>query len=116
MDITLWVIQLALGILFILFGLMKVFNYEKIKAKQDWVENSPKTLTIFIGYSELLGGLGLILPNLLAVLTWLTPLSALGLSIIMVLAAVLHLRRKEYKAISINVLFLLLLSVVAIPY
>lgn len=67
----------------------------------------------FVGASEILGALGLVLPSLTGILPWLTPLAALGLAIVMVLAAILHVKRGENQAIGINLVLLLLSLFVA---
>ena len=46
----------------------------------------------FLGVVEVLGGLGLILPGLFRIKTWLTPLAAAGLVIIMIGATAISLR------------------------
>jgi hypothetical protein len=66
------------------------------------VKDVPQGLVTFIGISELLGGLGLVLPQLSGILPWLTPLAALGLALIMLLAMGFHARRREPQAIAIN--------------
>jgi len=50
----------------------------------------------FIGLAELLGAAGLTLPTLTGIMPWLRPLAAAGLLVIMIGAAVLHLRRSAY--------------------
>lgn len=49
----------------------------------------------FIGVAELLASVGLILPSLTRFLPWLTPVSALGLTAVMVSATIFHLTRNE---------------------
>src|SRR5579884_1575006 len=65
-------------------------------------------LTRFIGVSEMLGAIGLILPALTHVLPWLTIAAAVGLALVMVCAAVFHASRREYSPVSINVVLLVL--------
>ncbi len=113
MDIALWVVQSILGLAFLIFGSTKAFLYEKAKASMSWVKDSSKNKVTFIGISELLGGLGLIVPSFTGILTWLTPLAGLGLAIVMILAAAFHAKRKENQAIGINVIFLILALFVA---
>jgi uncharacterized membrane protein YphA (DoxX/SURF4 family) len=113
MNVALWIVQFRLGISFLIFGFMKAFQYEKAKAGQPWVQDTPKALVIFIGLIELLGGIGVVLPELLDIEPWLTPLSAIGLAVVMVLAAIIHAKRKEYKSIWINLVVLLLALFVA---
>jgi VIT1/CCC1 family predicted Fe2+/Mn2+ transporter len=58
----------------------------------------------FSGIAENLGGLGLILPGLFKRYTWLTPLAAAGLGLVMVGAAVFHITRGEYANIVQNII------------
>jgi uncharacterized membrane protein YfcA len=53
------------------------------------------------------------LPALTNILSWLTPLAAVGLVIIMLGAIVVHLRRGEIPNTVFNVVLLLLAAVVA---
>ena len=63
----------------------------------------------FIGISEMLGALGLILPLVTGILPWLTVLAAIGLTVIQVLAIfTVHLPRKEFNALPMNALLLTL--------
>jgi len=59
----------------------------------------PRGLVTFIGGSELLGGLGLLLPALTGILPWLTPLAAVGLAIIMILASIFHATRGKAQTV-----------------
>ena len=96
MNIILWILQVLLAAMFLMAGVMKAFQYERAKATLPWVKDTSKGLVSFIGISELLGGIGLVLPQITGILPWLTLLAAAGLAIIMVLAAIFHIRRKEY--------------------
>jgi len=68
-----------------------------------WVEKAPKGSTKFIGLAELLGGLGVILaPVAITVFNfgWAQiwgVLAGAGLTVIMVLANIVHIARKEFK-------------------
>jgi len=73
----------------------------------------PDNLLRFIGVSEILGGLGLILPAVTGIVPQLTAWAALGLSVIMLLAALFHLSRREYPSIVINLVLLALAAFVA---
>ena len=114
MNIALWIVQIILGLAFIMFGSMKAFQYEKAQASLPWVKDYSKGFVTFIGVSELLGGLGLILPYALGIAPILTPIAALGLGIVMILAAGLQAKRKENPAIGMNLVFLVLAIFVAI--
>lgn len=49
----------------------------------------------FIGIAEVLASVGLVLPGLTRILSWLTPLAALGLTIVMASATIFHINRNE---------------------
>ena len=66
-----------------------------------------------IGIAELLGAIGLIAPQLTGILPVLTPIAAVCLAIIMVLAAIYHFRKGEYQAIGFNTVLLVVALVVA---
>ncbi|PKO01493.1 MAG: hypothetical protein CVU43_12670 [Chloroflexi bacterium HGW-Chloroflexi-5] len=59
-----------------------------------------------IGTIEVLSALGVVLPYLTGILTWLTPLAASGLAVTMGGAISTHLRRKEYPMIIVNLVLL----------
>jgi uncharacterized membrane protein YphA (DoxX/SURF4 family) len=102
-SIALWTAQVLLAIVFGMAGVMKTFTpIEQLAQNLPWVASLPN-LTRFIGVSELAGALGLILPAALRIRPVLTPIAALGLLVIMVLAAAFHLMRGEGSAIPVNV-------------
>jgi uncharacterized membrane protein YphA (DoxX/SURF4 family) len=91
MNIVLWIIQILLALLFLFAGGTKlVIPYDKMMEM-----GSPNQVVLpalffkFIGVVELLGGLGLVLPGLLRIKKGLTPLAAIGLTIIMIGAVII---------------------------
>ena len=114
MNIALWIAQILLGLMFLMAGSTKAFAYEKAKASLPWVKDYPKSLVTFIGVAELLGAIGMIVPHALDIVPILTPLAAIGLGIIMILAVVFHAKRKENQAIAMNIIVLALTIFVAI--
>ena len=85
MNVLLWIVQVALALLFLFAGTMKfVMSGEEMTA----VVAMPVIFLRFIGACEILGALGLILPGLLKIRPGLTPLAAVGLVIIMIGATV----------------------------
>jgi hypothetical protein len=63
----------------------------------------PPAFRQFIGVAELAAAFGLIVPPALHILSWLAPLAAAGLVIVMVGAAILHARRSELPALAVSV-------------
>lgn len=90
-GISLWVAQILLALAFGAAGLMKLFQpIEALGAMMNWVNVSPAWLVRFIGFVEIAGALGMILPAATRILPWLTPLAALGFAVIQVLAIGTH--------------------------
>jgi putative oxidoreductase len=101
-NILLWTAQVILGGMFLMAGIMKATTpIQELALKMPWINDSGE-LVRFIGIAEIAGALGLLLPSLLRIKPALTPLAAVGIVIIMVLASILHLTRGEYPAIGIN--------------
>jgi uncharacterized membrane protein YphA (DoxX/SURF4 family) len=58
----------------------------------------PGQFVRFVGVAEVLGALGLILPGLLRIKPWLTPLAAAGLVVVMIGAAALTMAADGFAA------------------
>jgi uncharacterized membrane protein YphA (DoxX/SURF4 family) len=107
MKTTLWTAQMLWGIFFSITGFGKILWYKAARWNQalhevPWLSGVPQDLAIFIGVSEFLGGVGLILPAITGVKPRLTPIAAMGLSLVMILAAGFHIGRGEYNFLPIN--------------
>jgi putative oxidoreductase len=101
--VVLWVLQVALAVIFGIAGVMKLTQpIAALQAQMAWVEAVPPLMVRFIGLAELTGALGVILPAATGIRPALTPLAALGLATIMVLAASFHTVRGEFGALPIN--------------
>lgn len=106
MNIGLWVAQVLLAFGFGFGGYGKMaWPMEELYAKVPWASAIPEWLMRFIGITEVLAAVGLILPAALRIRPGLTPMAAAGLVIIMVLAAVFHLFRAEYMLILANAIY-----------
>lgn len=105
LNISLWVGQVILATMFIMAGVMKSTQpIEELGKALPWVNEVSAGLVRFIGISELLGGIGILLPSLLRIKPVLAPLAAAGLAVVMVLAFVYHIVKGEYSVLGINVL------------
>lgn len=115
MNIVLWVAQGLLAVLFLMAGQLKTFQTAKVKEQLPWAKNRSDGFVRFVGTSELLGALGLILPLVTGILPWLTVLAAIGLTLIQLLAIFTeHLPKKEYNVIPFNIVLLALAVFVVI--
>ena len=114
LHITLWIAQVVLGGMFIMAGLMKSTQpIVDLSKSVPWTANVPLGLVRIIGVSELLGGIGLILPSLLRIKPILTPIAAVGILLIMVFALVYHVVNEETNVIGINIAFGLVAAFIA---
>lgn len=116
MNIALWVIQVLLAGMYGMAGSMKTFQPDKVRTnpQMTWAHDKQDGYIRFVGISELLGAVGLIIPALTGILPWLTPLAAVGLALIQVLAIfTVHLPKKEYQVIPVNVVLLVLAIIAA---
>jgi uncharacterized membrane protein HdeD (DUF308 family) len=110
MNIALWVLQVLLGIFFVFHSFVML---RPSPGGMKYILEMPARLRQFSGIAEGLAGLALIIPPLVHVLTWLTPLAALGLVVLMVGAIVFHIPRREYPNIGFNAVLGLLAAVIA---
>lgn len=116
MNIALWVAQVLLAGMYGMAGGMKTFQPDGVRKnpQMTWAHDKQDGYIRFVGTSELLGALGLIFPMLTGILPWLTPLAAAGLSLIQVLAIfMVHLPKKEYQVVPVNIVLLALSVFVA---
>ena len=114
LNITLWVIQVVLAVMYLMAGYQKAFGDLAVVVKTIfWVAYTPAPLVRFIGTCELLGAVGLILPAALKIRPQLTTLAAAGLSLIMLLANIMHIYRAEYYVLPMTLLLLAMAAFVA---
>ena len=114
LHFTLWAVQVLLAWFFLMVGYSHgLMPYDQIAQQATWMKEVPHALGRFIGYAELAGGLGLIIPSATRIKPWLTPLAALGLAIIMVLATAFHIVRGEASVIWMHTLLAALALFVA---
>jgi uncharacterized membrane protein YphA (DoxX/SURF4 family) len=114
LHITLWIAQVLLAAMFLMAGAMKLSQpIDQLATSLPWVTQVPAGLVRFIGLAEVLGGLGLVLPSLLRIQPRLTVLAAIGLVLVMVLAAGFHLSRGESPMVGPNLVIALLAAFVA---
>ena len=117
MNLALWIVTGLLAAAYLFSGVGKlIMSREKIAAMShgtDWVEDfSPGTLKI-IGVLEVLAAVGLVLPALLDIAPVLVPLAAVGLVLLMAGAVITRLRRREFKPMLGDLVYLALAAFVA---
>jgi hypothetical protein len=106
-DVTLWSAQGFLALFFMGAGAPKILG----RGLDRWTGFSglPRPQVVFTGIAEILAATGLILPMVTGILPWLTPLAALAIAVISLMAAGFHVRGNEHP----NVLETSLLASIA---
>lgn len=108
-----WVLQVLLGIYFVVTGVMHFVVPAGLPDPMSWMYDLPTTLHWIAGIAEIAGGLGLVLPAATRIAPRLTPLAASGLVIVMLSAAAWHATRDEFPSIVGNIIVAVLLVVIA---
>jgi uncharacterized membrane protein YphA (DoxX/SURF4 family) len=115
MNTTLWIIQSLVAVIFLYSGIHKsIYSQQKlVSSGQTGVDGFPLVLIRFIGVSEIVGAAGITLPLLFNILPIFTVIAAVSLAIIMIPAAIIHHKRKEYKNVATNCILFIMCVFVA---
>ena len=93
MRIVLWILQLLLAAQFFWHGWILTFPpAEYVEAMN---ENMALWFRLFQGIAEMIAAVAILLPGLTRTQTWLVPLSAAGMLLVVVCATVYHFVRGE---------------------
>lgn len=115
MNIALWIVAGLLAVMYVFAGLSKTFSAKsKLDEQLGWPADVSTGTVRFVGIVEVLGAVGLVVPLLTGIAPILTPLAAVGLAIVQLLAVIVHVRRRENNMIPVNVVLLLLALFVAV--
>jgi uncharacterized membrane protein YphA (DoxX/SURF4 family) len=114
-NVVLWIVAGLLAVAFLAAGAMKMTRSKEQLASSGlaWVEDFSPGMVKLIGLLEFLAAIGLVLPAALDIVPVLVPLAALGLVLMMIGAAVVHVRRKEIPGMMPSLVLLVLAAVVA---
>lgn len=113
MNRLLWVLQFAFGLYFIGVGIVHFVLPQGLPEFVSWMYDLSPTQHTVAGVAEIAGGLGLILPGLTGIRAQLTVWAALGLMVVMALAAVWHFGRDELVNVGNNAFIFVVLGFIA---
>ena len=117
MNLALWIVAGLLAAVYLVSGGGKlIMSKEKmatISPSARWVEDFSAGSVKAIGALEVLAAVGLVLPAVLDIAPVLVPLAALGLVLIMVGAVITRIRRREFKVMVADLVYLALTGFVA---
>lgn len=114
MEIAYWIVAGLLSVVYLYAGGKKVVqSKEQLQPMMAWVDTVPMPTVRLIGAIELLGVVGLILPPLLGIASFLATVAAIGFVVLQGFAARLHLSRGEAKDTPFNFALMALAGVAA---
>ena len=108
-----WMLSIVLAILFLVVGINMAYFYERAKKTLPWVNELPEIIVKILGGLQILGAIGLIAPMFFESYAWLTAAVASALAMLMMMAAVFHVRRHDTDAAWLNGLLAVFLLLVA---
>ncbi|MER5280465.1 DoxX family protein [Streptomyces sp. NPDC002809] len=114
MEIAYWIVAGLLAAFYLYAGGKKAAqSREQLAPMMGWVDTVPMWLVRVVGVVEILGAAGLVLPPLTGIAPVLAIVAALGLLVLQVLAAALHLSRNEVGDTGLNAALITLAAVTA---
>jgi hypothetical protein len=111
MNALLWVLQVLLALAFFAHGLLFLFPPASIVDQMN--ASLPRWFQLFLGVAEILAAVGLTLPGISRVQTWLVPAAAAGIMIVMVSATGYHIMRNEVSSAATTFVLLAIATFVA---
>lgn len=114
MSIFLWILQAILAAVIGMSGVGKLVQSKDDLAEQyPWAHDFSRTTVWVIGVVEIVGAIGLIAPAATGIAPILTPIAAVGLGVFALLAAILHIRRKEGRGVLVVMVLFGIAAVIA---
>jgi len=111
MNILLWVLQVLLALAFFAHGVLFLFPPAAMVEQMN--ASLPRWFQLFLGVAEVLAAVGLTLPGIARIQTWLVSCAAAGIMIVMMSATVFHLARGEVSSAITTVVLLAMATFVA---
>lgn len=111
LNIALWGAQLLVAAPFIFFGGMKLSQpISALAPMMPWTGQVSEAIVRVLGFIDVAGGVGLLLPGITRIKPELTRAAAIGSILLQISATIFHLSRGEAAMVPLNVVFLALLS------
>lgn len=115
MTTAMWIAASILFVSYTVTGLVKlVLPVASIPRRLQWVHATRPRNVRAMGVVNLLGGLGVMLPPLTGMMTWLTIVAAVGLVIVQAGAIRIHIAFRDFVTLPVNILLLLLAAYLAL--
>lgn len=104
MNITLWVLQVVLGAVFLAHGWLLLGPPPEIAAQMT--AELPRWFWVFLGVAEVLAAVGLTVAGVVRGLSRAVVAAAIGVTFVMISATIWHLVRGEFSSAAITAVLL----------
>ena len=108
LNVALWIIQILLAIGYAIAGIMKIVSpISDLAMEMAYAADVPEWFVRTVGVLEVAGAVGIIMPAITKIMTWLVPLTAICFSLIQVTAIFIHANYGEtaqFLAINLTLL------------
>lgn len=113
-DAVRWLLQIALAAIYLVVGSLKLSRpRDQVVIQLGWAADLQPATIRAIGWVEVLGAVGLIVPATAGLAPILTPMTAVGLCALQLGALALHVRRRETWMLPLNLLLCAAAALVA---
>lgn len=106
MTIAIWILSIALALFIAGAGVTKTFRPLAEIRKMPWTAKFSDVSIRAIGAAEILGAIGLVAPLASGILPWLSIIAAVCIAVLMVGAAITHVRIKDVRSAAVTCLAL----------
>jgi hypothetical protein len=115
MNIFLWILQIILTIKLLTVTLTHGLQQSKPTIQEARLKLGPVSLLLLYvaALGSLLGALGLILPGVLDMASWITPLTALLVAAMLAISVFLHVLSREKPKIFVSLVLFLIAAFIA---
>jgi hypothetical protein len=98
MNTLIWIIQGLLSAFFLMPAYTKLISTKDLLVEKQMPEPEQSVNgSRFLGLMELLGSIGIIVPQLTGIAKILTPIAAVDFALVMLGVFFIHLRKKDFK-------------------
>ncbi|MGX2993007.1 DoxX family protein [Streptomyces sp. JNUCC 64] len=114
MNVFLWVLQILLALAVLAAGGFKLTqSREQLAVSMNWVNSFTPAQIKGIGVLEVLAAVGLVAPAAADIAPVWTPIAAVGVALLMIGAAITHLRARELPNVAVNAVLFAIAVVIA---
>lgn len=113
LSILTWVLSGLLAAVMLMAGTMKILKPHGGSRPMPVLDDYTDAQVRWIGIAEVLGAIGLIVPPLVGIAVFLTPIAAVGIAVIQFLASVAHRKHGE-KFVGNLVMMVIALAIAAL--